>query len=108
MNIDDVIKLLLGLAVAFSLAGISFQIMRIISKATDMMQDLRKAVQNISTASDMMVEDYSEARKAIKGVIALLNNLNESVVEPITGLFKMFDKFTGKRTKAKAPDTSEL
>jgi hypothetical protein len=79
--VDDIVKLLLALAVTFSLAGISFQIMRLISKATDMMQDLRKAVQNISTASDMMVEDYSDARKAIKGMIGLMNNINDSVIE---------------------------
>lgn len=86
MNVDDFVKITLALSVAFSLVGISFQIMRLIGKLADSLQDLRKAIQNISNMSDMVLEDYMEVRTILRAVIDLVKNFRSQVIEPLSKL----------------------
>jgi hypothetical protein len=63
-SVDEIIKLLLGISLSFAIFGIALQIMRLIGKVTDSIQDVRGALKNTSTLTDYILEDYVEIRKA--------------------------------------------
>ena len=89
----DLIKIrqfVLLLAAAFSLAGISFQLMRLISSLRDNVNDLRKTVQNIGLLSDGLVEDHKSLREAIssfkkagEGLKETVSNFNTKISKPL-------------------------
>ncbi len=100
MVVDDIIKLLLAISVSISLVGISWQIARLIGKVADSLQDLRKALQNISTATDLFLEDYNDVRKVLRKVLNIFDNLGT-----IAAPFAKFSSFlAGMAGKGKEDD----
>src|SRR5688572_23002505 len=108
MNVDDFVKVVLVLGFTFSMVGISFQIMRLIGKFTASLQDLRKTFQNVSTVSDMAVEDYSKLRGLLNGILGAFDNI-QNVLSPLSVVTNMLSKFGPKKPEAseEEPEVSE-
>ena len=105
MNVDDIVKLMLALAISVSLVGISYQIMRLIGKLADSIQDLRRAVQNVSSASDMILEDYGEIRKLLRVFMDVVGNFEENILSPIRLVTKLIQRFTPGNNKESDVDS---
>jgi hypothetical protein len=99
MNVDDAVKLILAISFSVSMIAVSYQFMRLIGKLADSVQDLRKAIQNVSSASDLLVDDYARLRKVLHNFLDLLENIEESVLSPIKLLTSLIQSFTGKNDK---------
>lgn len=99
MSVDEITKLILVLSVSFAIVGIAFQFMRLIGKLTDSLQDLRKAIQNISKASDMILDDYTEIRVVLHKVLDIANNIT-SFLGPLKSAASLAKRFAGKRNRA--------
>lgn len=98
MNVDDLVKLALAFAVTFSIVGISFQIMRVIGKMADTIQDLRRAAQNISSASDMVLEDYGKIRKLLDKLFSIIDAIQENIAVPLKAIGWVAGKLPGRKT----------
>lgn len=82
INLDDFLKLILVLSISFAIVGISYQIMRLFSKFTTILEDLRNPIKNINELSDSLLQDYKDARgylKSFGGVVANINKIFNSL-----------------------------
>ncbi|MBL8015452.1 MAG: hypothetical protein JNK26_04685 [Candidatus Doudnabacteria bacterium] len=86
MNVDDFVKILLAVSVAFAIVGIAFQIMRLIGKTADSVQDFRKTIQNVSSASDLMLEDYKKVRGLLTDVLDIISTFRQNILTPAKAL----------------------
>jgi len=93
MSVDDFVKIILAVSVAFAIAGISFQIMRLLDKMTDLLKEASNPVKNISTLSDYLLEDYNEIRKVLRSTLNAIGSAGElfSSLKALS-LFKGFIK----------------
>jgi hypothetical protein len=96
MSVDEIVKLMLAVAVSFAIIGIAWQLMRVIGKLADSIQDLRRTFQNVSKVSDMAVEDYETIRGGIKNVLGIFTNFNEGFLLPLKAIWNLFSRFKGK------------
>lgn len=103
ISVDEIVKLILAISVGFSLLMISFQLARVLSKAADAIQDLRRGLQNFSKASDMVLEDYLQIRKLIN----LVTGLKSSLWEPLKVLMRILNKEEEESTKQEEKDIRE-
>lgn len=100
MNVDEIVKLILAISFAISLLGISFQLMRLISKFTDTLEDARGSVQSLSKLSSEVVDDYSMVKTEIMSLISGIKNIKNDVVIPIikvAGLVGSVGAFVGRK-----------
>ena len=97
MTIDELIKLFVFGGITFSIVGISFQFMRILSKTVDMMQDLRKTLANANDLSSQLLEDYKSVKSVVSAISNGLGNINDAVVQPVVKASKGINRFFGKR-----------
>ncbi|MCA9379130.1 hypothetical protein KC640_01755 [Candidatus Dojkabacteria bacterium] len=103
MNVDDIVKLALVFAVTFAIVGISYQIMRVIGKLADTIQDLRRAAQNISNASDMVLEDYGK----IRGLLDRLLSIVENIAVPLKAIGWIADKLPRRTPEPSAVEEEQ-
>lgn len=95
MNIDDFVKLMLTLSFSFAIIGISYALIRIVLKASDIVEELKKPVQNIGELSDLTLEDY----KSIRGIIRTVANLADGINGFLEGPLKIVNKFKKAQNK---------
>ena len=93
MEINDLWKLILALAVSGSLIGVSIYIMKLLSATTDNVKDLRKTVQNMGKITDGLVENQKTLTESINGVGRMVkkgeyvvDTVTEKVIKPIEGI----------------------
>ena len=113
MNITDIAKFILYLAISGSVVGISIQIMRLLSAFTDNVKDLRKTTKNLGLLSAGLVEDEKLLRKGIKEFLKIVdrvkgtvNIISEKIIKPIqaissflTMILGIVNKLQGKFSK---------
>jgi hypothetical protein len=88
MTVDELLKIVVVVGVTFSIVGISWQIMRLISKLADTVQDTRRVVQNVGEVSDLAVEDY----KSVRGIVKSVGNIGAA----FEGITKLMGRFSGR------------
>jgi len=96
MTVDEIVKLILAFSVGFSLVVISWQIAMVFGGLAGVIRDFRKAVQNLGTASDMILEDYNAVRKLIYSLKDGLGGIS-AVFGAINGLSKMMSGRRGNK-----------
>lgn len=92
MSVDDITKLMLVSAAVFAIVGIAYQIMRLIGKLADVVQDARKSVQNLSSFSDMLLSDYQAIHDLLGDVRQIFAALRLNIITPIKTLLRIADK----------------
>lgn len=107
MSVDDFIKIMLATGFTFSLVGISFQIMRLIGKFTASIQDLRKTFQNVSTVSDLVVEDYRRVRGVLLSIVDVVDNLQKNVLSPLKTITNILSLFGRKQEDEELENSDE-
>lgn len=95
MTVDDFLKIVIVVGVTFSIVGISWQIMRLVSKLADTVQDTRRVVQNVGEVSDLAVEDY----RSVRGIIKSVGNIGAT----FDGVTKLMNRFSGKSKSKPTP-----
>jgi hypothetical protein len=93
INSDDFVKIVLAISVAFAIVGISIQLMRLLSKLSDIFGEAKKPVSNLSTLSDYLLEDYNDLRKYIKSLLGLLEGVSSIFkgIKPLKNLSKLLN-----------------
>lgn len=88
MTVDEIVKLILAFSVGFSLVVISWQIAMVFGGLAGVIRDFRRAVQNLGTASDMILEDYNAVRKLLYSLKDGLGGI-AAVFGAVNGLSKL-------------------
>lgn len=92
MDSDQISKLVLTFAVAFAIVLIAVGLFRILNNLAGSVRDFRKSIQNISSASDAMLEDYNAIRSSVKGLIASMDGV-KSFLAPFSAVTKLTNLF---------------
>lgn len=92
MSVDDLSKLMISMAVTFAIVVIAFGLFRILNNLASTISDLRKAVQNTSAISDLILEDYTNIREK---AYSILSDLTGTILEPLSLFLKLFGAFRG-------------
>lgn len=93
ISVDEILKIILVLAISFAIAGIAYQIMRLLSKLTSMIEEARPPIKNIGTLSDYLLQDYSDIRRYVKSFAAVAANLS--------GILSALNRMASKKSSAK-------
>ena len=99
VSIDDFVKIVLVVSVAFAIVGLSLQLMRMISKLTEALEDSRKALKNFNNLSALALEDYVDARSAVKNVASEVIRVKGLISNPagiFTELLDLVRKSSGR------------
>jgi hypothetical protein len=102
MSVDEFVKLVLGLAVAFAIIGIAFQLMRLLGKTVDIVEEVKRPAKNIGDLSDMLVEDYNSVRGIVKDISKFASSIRSFVSGPsigLGGIFNLLGKLRGKSSE---------
>jgi hypothetical protein len=86
MSVDDFVKLILGVAGAVSILGISIQLMRLLGTLNTTLQDFQYITRRIAVIVDKVAGDYEKFKDKVKGVLSPLTMLNENFVVPLMEL----------------------
>lgn len=68
MSIDDFLKIVLILSISFAIAGIAYQIMRLLNKLTEVTDKLKKPIDNVTQVTGYALEDYTSVRGVVYGI----------------------------------------
>lgn len=93
MSVDEISKLLIIVALSFSIAGISYQLMRLIGSFADTVRDFRITVQNLGEVSTKLAEDYDFVSEQVKGFAGAVGGVGKNVINPLTNLFGFLKRF---------------
>lgn len=97
MNIDDLVKLILTIAVSISLVLIAFGLFKLLKNLAEGINDLRYSVKNVNEISDMTLEDYKAVRTKISSVYGGVEKSIESI-----NIFKLVTSFLLRKGKGKS------
>lgn len=96
MTVNEYSIILLTIAVSFGIAGISFQLMRLIGSVADSVKDFRKTIQNLGDLSTKLTEDYDHVSNGVKSLSDALGNLGNNVVNPVVNALSFLKRFKRK------------
>ena len=87
LAVDDIVKLLLTLAVCFSLVGISWQIIRLLGQLVDTVKEGNLVVRDSRDLLEKFIEDYDYLAELVKSILESINGFTKGVFGPLTKLF---------------------
>jgi hypothetical protein len=112
LTIDDIIKLILTLSVAFSLVGISIQLMRILGGLVDTVKESNFIVHTASDLFEKITGDYDYIIEQIKSILESITGFTRGVFIPLTNIFSFLKGFGGsgrfKSKKSKKEEEEEI
>lgn len=86
MTIDEFVKLILGVALAISILGISVQLMRLIGQVSNTVGDAREGVKSFSRIAKMAGDDYAHISHLLNKGLRLVQQVKRDFVEPFAKL----------------------
>jgi len=92
-NVDDVVKLILVFSVAFTLVGISVQIIRIMNELIQSAKEGNAILKNVSSIVDKFTDDYDYISDQVKMIIGGASRLTSNVFSPLGSVFSFLKKF---------------
>jgi hypothetical protein len=90
----ELFQSLLLLASTFAIVGVSWQLMRLLSKTTETMDEFKKTNQKVNVLIDKVENDYIYISNTVKALSNTIDRINEEIITPvrsISNLFKTFD-----------------
>ncbi len=104
---DDFVKILLVLAVTFSIVGITIQVMRIMGKLVDTVAESNLILKLAHDFLEKFSEDYDFIVEQLKYILEAISGFSRSVFIPLSKIFgflKTFEnigsKFGGRSKKS--------
>lgn len=91
LNIDDIVKLLLGGSFSFAIIVISWQVARVLAEIVAGLKDIRFVAQ----AAQSVVQEVAGDYKAAKGFVANLVNVTKAPMNAMN-LVRIFKKWQTK------------
>lgn len=85
---------LLLLASSIAIIGVSWQLMRLLSKTTETMDEFRQTNQKVNKMVDKIENDYVYISNTVKSLSYTIDRINEEIITPvrsISGIFKTFE-----------------
>jgi hypothetical protein len=108
MTIDEVVKLILAISFAISLLGVSWQLMRLIGKMADSIEDVRGGLKSASKLVETASDDYNRIRTEVWSLLDSLKKIRD-VFEPLSKIFTVVSGLGGflnpKRDKLSTSET---
>lgn len=90
---DDFVKILLVLAVAFSIVGITIQVIRILGKLVDTVSESNTILALVHDFLERFMEDYDFIIEQVKYILEALSGFSRSVFTPLGKIFGFLRKF---------------
>lgn len=87
--------MLLDVSIIFAIIGISWQLMKLLSKATDTLDEFRKTNEKVNVLVEKVSYDYEYISSLIKGVSATIERVNEEILAPIRNIGNIFRSVEG-------------
>jgi hypothetical protein len=113
-NVDDVVKLILVFSVAFTLVGITVQIIRMLNELIRSAKEGNVILKNVSNIVDKFTDDYDYISDQVKMIISGASRLTNNIFTPLGNIFgflkkfeNMFGKKDSKKDRAKDKKTSK-
>lgn len=98
MNIDEIVRLMLGSSLSFAIVAIGCALTRFILSGSSVIQDSRKSVQNIGDLSTALVQDYNNIRGIISRVAKLSSDVTAYIENPMK-IFNFASRFLNRKSK---------
>jgi hypothetical protein len=93
MNIDDFVKILLAVSISFAIIGVSYQIMKLIGKLSNNLDEVNHSVGNLNKFSEKLLEDYDFISGEVKALTGAVGNIGRNIIDPIVNLFGFLKQF---------------
>lgn len=93
MEINDLAKIILVVALSFSVVGISIQIMRLLGTANDTIKLSHETIRNLNRITTKISDDYLALSDHILTLTQSISRIGTNVIDPIVGLFGFLDRF---------------
>ena len=86
-SVDDFVKILLAVSVCFSLVGISWQVIKMLTQLTETVKESNLVIRDGRDLLEKFVEDYDYFAGLIKSILESINGFTRGVFVPITNIF---------------------
>jgi len=93
LTVDDFVKLILSFALVFSIVGISWQIIRMLSNLTDTVKESNFIIRDGRDLLEKFVEDYDYFADLFKSILEAINGFVRAVFVPLTNIFSFLKTF---------------
>jgi hypothetical protein len=87
LTVDDFVKLALTLAICFSIVGISWQLIKMLSNLTETVKESNFIVHDGRELLEKFVEDYDYFADLFKSILESINGFTKAVFVPLTNIF---------------------
>jgi hypothetical protein len=81
--VDNIVKIILALSLAFSLVGISIQIIRILGTTNILMKDLHYVVLQFMEIIETIKNDYEGLKAKLDGVLEPIMRIKDNFLNPL-------------------------
>lgn len=95
MNIDDLVKMLLGVSVSISLVLVAYGIYNLLKNLAEAIAEMKQSIGNVNELTDMTLNDYRAVRSKISSVYEGV----EDGVQSFNLVKSLTDLFSGKRRR---------
>lgn len=102
---QEYLDLVLISSIIFAIFGISWQLMRLLGKTTEVMEEFKQTNVRINGFMDKVEDDYHLISSTIRGVTATIDKVNEEIIKPVSSIANVFhaieNVFDGIKTRVK-------
>ena len=92
-EVDLLLKNALLVSIIFAILGISWQLMKLLSKTTETLEEFRHTNVKVNKLVDKVSTDYEYISSTIKSLSVTIDNLNKEVLNPIRSVGNVFHAF---------------
>jgi hypothetical protein len=113
ITVDDFIKLIVALAIVFSIVGISWQFIRILGEMVSTVKESNLIIRDGRELIEKVVDDYDYLSEQVKFILESVSGLVKAIVVPLTNIFSFLKKiedlpiFGRSKTKTKKSEKKE-
>jgi hypothetical protein len=107
MSIDDIVKLILVISIAFTLVGISIQIIRLLGEFVFTIKEANSTLKSVATLVEKFTGDYDYIIEQVKMIIDTVSSFTNSAFKPLNKIFGFMNKFTNKSKEKKSKNSKD-
>jgi uncharacterized protein YoxC len=105
MSIDDIVKLILVISIAFTLVGVSVQIIRLLGEFVFTIKEANSMLKSVASLVEKFTGDYDYIIEQVKMILDTVSGFINSVFKPLIKIFGFMGKFTDKTKGNKSKDS---
>jgi uncharacterized protein YoxC len=101
MNVDDIVKLILVISIAFTLVGISVQVIRLLGEFVFTIKEANSMLKSVASLVEKFTGDYDYIIEQVKMILDTITGFVNTVFKPLIKMFGFMGKFSGKNNDKK-------